>query len=78
MFQSEAYLPGPDADQHVVLGPHADNVFAVGGESHAGDAIFVRLELRHLSSFCHVPQPHRWKVTALVERKEGCGRGVSG
>lgn len=61
-----AYLPRPDVDQHVVLVSHADDVFAVGGERHAGDAVFVRLELGHLSSFHHVPQTHRRKVTALV------------
>lgn len=57
---SETYLPRPDVDHHVMLVSHTDNVFAVGGESHAGDAIFVRLELRHLPSFGHVPQSHRW------------------
>lgn len=62
-----SYLPRPDVDHHVVLVSHADDVFAVGGERHAGDAVFVRLELGHLSSFRHVPQPHRREVTALVE-----------
>lgn len=70
--QNETYFPRPDVDDHVMLVSHTDNVFAVGRESHAGDAIFVRLELRHLSSFCHIPQSDRRKVTALLERKEGC------
>lgn len=48
-----------------MLVSHADDVFAVGGERHAGDAVFVRLELGNLPSFRHVPQPHRRKVTAL-------------
>lgn len=59
-LQSETYFPRPDVDHHVMLVSHADNVLAVWGESHTGDAIFVFLELRHLSSFCHVPQSHRW------------------
>ena len=68
------YLPRPHADDHVMLVSNADYVFTVGGESHARDAIFVGLEFRHLSPFCHVPQPHGWKVTALVDRTQVIGR----
>lgn len=63
--QTETYLPRPYADNHVMLVSHADDVFVVGGKSHACDGIFVRLELRHLLPFHHVPHPHCWKVTAL-------------
>ena len=59
-LQGDRYLPGPDVDHHVMLVSHTDDVFAVGGESHTGDAIFVLLELCHLSAFCHIPQSHRW------------------
>lgn len=59
-LQNETYFPSPDIDHHVMLVSHADNVLAVGGEGHTGDTIFVFLEFRHLSPFCHVPQSHCW------------------
>lgn len=65
-----SYLPGPDVDHHVMLVPHTDNVFSIGGEIHTRDAIFVLLELGHLPPLRHVPQSHRRQVTTLVEKEQ--------
>lgn len=59
------YLPGPHTDNHVVLVSHTDDVFAVGGERHTRDAVFVPLELRHLTSLRNVPHSDCWEVAAL-------------
>lgn len=73
-LRSDSHLPRPDVDHHVMLVSHADDVFAAGRKNHAGDAVFVLLELGHLTPLCHIPQPHRRQVSTLrreERRKKG-------
>lgn len=70
-FCVSTHLPGPDVDHHVVLVSHADDVLAVGRKRHAGDAVFVLLELCHVPPLRHVPQPHGGHVTALIQNTRG-------
>lgn len=58
-------LPVPHVDHHVVLVSHADDVFPIGGERHAGHAVFMLQQLADLQTLRHVPDPHRRHVTAL-------------
>ena len=72
IIRSVKYLPRPHVHHHVMLVSHADDVFTVGGEGHARDAIFVLLELGHLSSLGHVPQSHCREVTTLGKWRGMC------
>ena len=66
-----SHLPVPDADRHVVLEAHRDDVAAAGGEGNAGNPVLMGLDLRHLDSShldsSHLPDPHAGHVTALEQ-----------
>ncbi len=81
----DVVVPVPHVDNHVLLGPHRDDVLAVGGKGHHIDAIFMPGKFRDLMLLRHVPDPDAGGVAALardhvaaVLRKGHGGDGFSG
>lgn len=65
------HLPGPDVDDHVVLVAHGDNVLGARGKGHASHTILMLLQLCHLATLSHVPNPHCWHVPTLQGGRTG-------